>query len=92
MNTNGNVNIPSLSPTMKLFVDLEGATIDLEYNRDTNKAINESGGNIVVDSVLDGNSENPVQNKVIYEAILGLFAIILRMVLMFLQNSLSHEC
>lgn len=38
---NGDVVITSVSPTMTLFTDTDGITIDLEYNRDTNKAFAE---------------------------------------------------
>lgn len=38
---NGDVAITSASPTMTLFTDTDGITIDLEYNRDTNKAFAE---------------------------------------------------
>lgn len=37
----GTVNVASLSPTMVLSTDTEGVTIDLEYNRDTNKVVND---------------------------------------------------
>lgn len=40
-NVDGTLEIPSLSPTMTLFTDTEGVTIDLEYNKDTNKAFDE---------------------------------------------------
>lgn len=38
---NGDVAITSVSPTMTVFTDTDGITIDLEYNRDTNKAFAE---------------------------------------------------
>ena len=38
---NGDVAITSVSPTMTVFTDTPGVTIDLEYNRDTNKAFAE---------------------------------------------------
>lgn len=37
----GNVDIPSLSPTMTLTTDLGGVTIELEYNRDISAATKE---------------------------------------------------
>lgn len=39
-NADGTCEITSLSPTMTLFTDTEGVTIDLEYNQDSNKAFN----------------------------------------------------
>ena len=52
-NADGTPNIVSLSPTTTIFTDTEGVIIDLEYNRDINKAFEELcqaiislGGNI----------------------------------------------
>lgn len=44
-NPDGTVDILSLSPTMTLLTDTEGANIDVEYNQDTNKAM----GNVKAD-------------------------------------------
>jgi hypothetical protein len=38
-NADGTVDIPSVSPTMTLLTDTEGVTIDVEYNQDTNAAL-----------------------------------------------------
>ena len=38
-NTDGTCEVVSLSPTMTLYTDTEGVTIDCEYKKDTNKVI-----------------------------------------------------
>lgn len=40
-NANGNCDVVSVSPTMTLFTNTDGVTIECEYNKDTEKAIKE---------------------------------------------------
>jgi chemotaxis protein histidine kinase CheA len=66
----GTCEIVSLSPTMTLFTDTEGVTIDLEYNQDTTKALENVKSdlreldNTVAEIILNGGGggDTPISN------------------------------
>lgn len=55
-NADGTVDIVSVSPTMTLFTDTEGVTLEVEYVRDTAKALEDCGADIE-----NGKGENSLQ-------------------------------
>jgi hypothetical protein len=57
-NADGIVKFVAISPSMTLLTDTEGAIIEVEYNKDINKG---------VDDTLLADSTNPVQNKALYD-------------------------
>ena len=58
-NADGTVDgITSLSPTMTLLTDTDGAVIHCEYNRDTNKALTSGGATVTADgTVVSANAD-----------------------------------
>lgn len=64
-NANGSVDISTVSPTMTLFTDKPGITIDCKYNIDSNTILDNV--EIDVDDEMSDTSINPVQNKVAKE-------------------------